>query len=145
MIVWIRAGRLLPEKDYMPSAPAPGELPAAVTQAPFELTARPVEQPATNARSAAAAPLAEEAKSFKSGRQEAGPPSDPVLSAACQQDVRQSNQENDPVEALLAEGKHAVTHWMSRSQQISGIHPALLARLTRTSCSTLECQIRDTW
>ena len=30
---------------------------------------------------------------------------DPVLSAAYQQDVRQSNQENDPLEALLAEGK----------------------------------------
>ncbi len=29
---------------------------------------------------------------------------DPVLSAAGQQDVRQSNQENDPLEALLAEG-----------------------------------------
>lgn len=92
------AGRLLPERDYVPSAPAPGEMPAAVTQAPFELTARPVEQPAPNSRPAGATSRAEEARSTRSTRQ------DPVLSAACQEDVRQSNQENDPLEALLAEG-----------------------------------------
>ena len=106
-MMWVRAGRLLPEKDYVPSAPAPGELPAAVTQAPFELTARPVEQPALTARCAAAT---SEARSFRSGRQAQGQPVDPVLSAACQQDVRQSNQENDPLEALLAQGDQGVTH-----------------------------------
>ncbi len=37
-------GKLLPERDYVPSAPAPGEISAAAaTQFPFELTARPVE------------------------------------------------------------------------------------------------------
>ena len=39
------AGRLLPEKEYEPPAPAPGELiDAAVTQFPFELIARPTQQ-----------------------------------------------------------------------------------------------------
>lgn len=105
MTVWACAGRLLPEKDYVPSAPAPGEIPAAVTQAPFELTARPVEQPAAYARPAGAVSRAEEAKSTRGSRQASGPPVDPVLSAACQQDGTQCNQENDPLEGLLAEGR----------------------------------------
>ena len=68
----VSAGRLLPEQEYVPSAPLAGEQAhAAVTQFPFEQTGRPLD---------AAAP------------------------AASRQDVRQSNQENNPVEALLAEG-----------------------------------------
>lgn len=40
----------------------------------------------------------------RSSAQAAGPPADALLSAAFQQDVARSDQENDPLEALLAEG-----------------------------------------
>ena len=128
--IWTCAGRLLPEKDYVPAALAPGEVAAAATQAPFELTARPAEQCLLDARPAGAIPQAEAATSGRGSKQALGAPEDPVLSAAFRQDVRQSNQENDPLEALLAEGEANDTLQGNEIQEVLKYSPALQALLT---------------
>ena len=61
-------------------------------------------QPGADARPAGGNSAAEAAPHVRSSRQAEEPHADRLLSIACQQDERRSNQENDPFEALSAEG-----------------------------------------
>ena len=65
----------------------------------------PAEQRHLDSRPAGATSQAEAARGVRGSKQALGAPVDPMLSAVLRQDARQSNQENDPLEALLAEGE----------------------------------------